>query len=108
MKAVTENGKDYKKILSILKNKTQRQVISKVQGMRESVISNPTHENAKYAKILKKLPRRVKHVWTDEQNKKFNAALQKYGRSFKVIAKLFPAMTYIQIRHHALLLRTAI
>ena len=50
----------------------------------------------------------VPHVWTDHEKKKYNAALQKYGRSFKVIAKLFPALTYRQINDHAVALETAI
>ena len=73
--------------------------------MLKQITSDPKHENAKYAKILKKLPRTVPHVWTDQQKKKFNEALQKYGGSYKDIAKCFPTMKYRQITSHGLKLK---
>ena len=48
------------------------------------------------------------HVWTDEEKKKFNAALQKYGYSCTKIVKCFPTMTYRQIENHATGLKKAI
>ena len=65
MKAVTQFGKDYKKISTVVKNRTQQQIRDKVYIMQYMIASNPKHENAKYAKILKKLPSHVFHVWTD-------------------------------------------
>ena len=69
--------------------------------MNKQVKSNSKHLNSKYAKIIKKLPCTVPHVWTDKEKKKFNAALLKYGRSYRDIEKLFPMMTYNQIHTHA-------
>ena len=65
--------------------------------MIEQVKSNSKHENSKYAKILKKLPCTVPHVWSDKEKKKFNAAILKYGSSYKDIVKLFPTFSYKQI-----------
>ena len=76
--------------------------------MLAHVKSNPKHENSKYAKILKKLPCLVFHVWADKDKQKFNAALLKYGCSYKEIGKLFPTMKYEQIYQYAYSLRKAI
>ena len=109
MKAVIKYGKDYKKISTVLKNKTRIQVRMKVLYMIRQIASNPQHENSKYANILKKIPPcTVKHVWTDQQKKKFNAALQKYGCFYREIMKYFPTMSYKQIMDHAFSLRNAI
>ena len=108
IKAIIKYGKDYEKITNALKNRTQKQVQSRVHVMLRQITSDPIHENAKYAKILKKLPRTVPHVWTDQQKKKFNEALQKYGSSYKDIVKCFPTMTYRQITHHGIHLKESI
>ena len=93
MKAVTKFGKNYGKISTLLKNRTHQSISSKLLTMTKKVKSNSMDENAKYAKILKKLPCTVNHVWTDQQKKKYNAALLKYGCSYKDIVKLFPTLT---------------
>ena len=105
MKAVTKYGKDYEKITRLLKNKTKAQIHHKVSGTIKQVKSKPKHKNAKYAKILKK---RINRVWKDQQKKKFNAALLKYGCSYKDIAKYLPTLTYKQIRSYADWLKKAI
>ena len=108
IKAITKYGKDYEKISNGFKNFTQEQVRKKVEYMHRQTTSNLKHENAKSAKILKKLPRRANHMWTDKEKKKFNAALQKYGYSCTKIVKCFPTMAYRQIEHHAVGLKNAI
>ena len=93
MKAVTKFGKNYGKISNILKNKTVAQIRVRLSYMKVRQLNNSKHENSKFAKILKKLPCTVNHVWTDQQKKKYNAALLKYGCSYKDIVKLFPTLT---------------
>ena len=108
MKAVTKYGKNYEKISTLLKNRTKTQVGVKVNCMLRQIACNPKHENSKYAKILNKLPCVVPHVWTDQQKKKFNAALLTYGCSWNDIMKLFPTLTYTQMYNHSFNLRKAI
>ena len=65
--------------------------------MSDQEKSNSKYLNSKYAKIIKKLPCRVLHMWTDKEKKKYNAALLKNGCSYKEIMKYLPMMRYNQI-----------
>ena len=97
VKAIQKYGKDYERISNALKTKTTYQVQNKIGMILRQVASDPKHEHAKHAKILKKISLNVYHVWTDKQNKKFTVALQKYGKDYTKILKYFPALSIEQI-----------
>ena len=103
IKAVNRYGKDYKMISNAVQTKTAEQIRYKVSYMHKQIASNPKHENAKHAKVLKKISLREKHFYTDKQNTLVKA-LQKHGKDYNKIGKYFPteSVEKIRIRVHDL------
>ena len=101
IKAVQKYGKNYQMISNAVKTRDVNQCSKKLLGMKKQIASDPKHENAKHAKVLKKIPVRVKYKWTDKEKKRFNEALQKHGKDYQKIKKYFPELTMERIRSRA-------
>ena len=97
-KAVKKYRNDWQAISTTLKTKTPIQARMKVDYIFKCIKSNPKHEHAKYAKILKEISLEGKRRWTVSEQIKYNKALQKYGKDYSKIKKCLPNITHEQIR----------
>ena len=73
----------------------------KVYHIFKCIESNPKHEHAKYAKVLKGIFLDQKHRWTAKEIRIYHKALQKHGKNHSRIWKYLPNKTYEQVRARA-------
>ena len=100
LEGVKKYRDDWQAISNALKTKNKTQVREKVDYIFECIQSNPKHEHAKYAKILKQMSLDKIHRWTAKENSRYCKALQQHGKDYAKIWKYFPNMTYKQILQH--------